>query len=346
VIEDPMTTAQARAARRTSFTPVAGKAEFGASAVIADPIHAAQVMSAAEKVFPNLAAEQEKADLLRRAVKDPSMRGNLRGRIAEEDWINRNSNAGWKPVKSRNAPQNDAYRFVNGKLEGAQVKVHAEWHDYIPSMTTDHRAERFALPDDHFDLVYRELETRRVGALRGGLIEKANEYNRQQLRLMKMGRTFAEVDGAVGSAATHYERISAALRAGGKAASFVAIAVGILDGGIAVYEVATGKLEVQDLVKKLSKVAVGGAASWTAGNLASTAAISAGASGAVPVAVAIVVATGTYLVVDWALDSIADSLRVSHLSTEDINRLWPAGARGVPLDRLYRKPPDPAAVLK
>src|SRR5204862_135729 len=155
----------------------------------------------AEMTFPNIASESHYAELLHKAFSDPSMRGNLRGRIAEEDWINRNAKDGWQAVKKRNAPQNDAWRRVDGKLDGAQVKVHAEWQDYIRSMQKDSKAERFVLPDDHYALVYKELETRRLGALRGGLPEKAAGYLRQQMRLTKMGRTFNEIDGAIGSAA-------------------------------------------------------------------------------------------------------------------------------------------------
>ena len=250
-----------------------------------------------------------------------------------------------KSVKKANAPQNDAYRFVNGKLEGAQVKVHADWHHYIRSMQKDDIAELFVLPDDQYDLVYKEWETRRIGAARGGLVEKSAECARQQQRLTKMGRSFSEIDGAIGAAAKHYSRIATAIRGTGKAASFVGIAMSILDGGIAVYEVAIGKSEVDELVTRLGKIVVGGTASWAVGSVAGSAAIAAGATGAVPVAVAIVVGTATYLVVDWAIDSIADAVRVGQLNADDIKRVWPTGARGIALDSLYRKPKDPAILF-
>ncbi len=343
LIDDPISGAQIRAARRPVTPWGSGLRSAPTAAAFADPIRAAQVLAAAERTFPNLSAELENAELLRKAAADPTMRGTLRGRLAEKDWMGRMAREGWKPVKNANAPQNDAFRFLNGRLEGAQIKVHADWHDYIRSMREDHRAERFVLPDDHFELVYSDLEARRVGALRGGLVDKAAAYARQQQRLTRHGRTFTELDVAIDSAAKHYTRLAAVVRAGGKAASFVGIAVALLDGSIAVYEVATGKAEVQQLVKKLGKVVVGGAAAWAMGDAAAAAA---GATGAIPVAVAIVVATGTYLVIDWAIDTAAESLRVVHLSAEDVARMWPAGSRGVPLDRLYQKPRDNAAVLK
>lgn len=345
ILDDPIAAAQAKAAQRVLWTEMAPRAGLGIAGSISDPIMAAQVLTAAERAFPNLAADLENAELLRRAAADPSLRGSLRGRIAETDWIKRNASDGWKAVNSPNAPQNDAYRFVSGKPEGAQLKVHADWHKYIRSMRKDDKAERFVLPDDHYDLVYKELEMHRAAAVRGGLVDEAAAIARQQQRLTKIGRSFSEIDGAVGAATKHYTRITRAVRAAGKTASYVGIAVEVLDGGIAVYEVAIGKSEVDELVTRLGKIVIGGTASWAAG-VAGSATIAAGAAGAVPVAVAIVVGAATYLVVDWAIGSLADAARVGQLSANDIKRVWPAGARGVPLDRLYRKPKDPAVLLK
>ena len=161
-VDDPIFAAQVTASRPSA--PLSGARAIGAivETTAADPIFAAQVLAAAERVFPNLSAELDNAKLLRKAATDPVIRGSLRGRIAEEDWFNRNAKDGWKPVKSPNAPQNDAFRFVNGRLEGAQVKVHTNWHNYIRSMEEDHRSERFVLPNDHFLLVSEELESRRI----------------------------------------------------------------------------------------------------------------------------------------------------------------------------------------
>lgn len=346
VFDDPIAAGQAKAAQRATSSTSIFRTAVGAAGSINDPISAAQVLAAAEKTFPNFAADLESAELLRKMVANPSSRGSLRGRIAESDWINRNAKDGWKQVKNANAPQNDAYRFVNGKLEGAQVKVHADWHDYIRSMRKDDKAERFVLPDDQYDLVYNEWETRRIGAARGGLLEKSAECARQQQRLTKMGRTFVEIDSSVGAAAKYYSKIAKAFQATGKAASYVGIAIAILEGGISVYEVAIGKSEVDELVTKLGKIVVGGTATWAVGSVAGTAAVTAGATGAIPIAVVIVVGTVTYLAVDWAIDSIADAVRVGQLSSSDIQRVWPNGARGVPLDSLYIKSKDPAILLK
>jgi hypothetical protein len=337
VLDDPITATIAGVARRAASPSHIGATAAGA---FGDPIRALQVLAAAEKTFPNRAVELQTAELLRWAAADPTSRGSLRGRIAEEDWINRNAKDGWKKVKSPNAPQNDGYRFVNGKLEGVQIKVRKDWHDYIRDMQKDNKAEYFVLPDDQFDTVYKDYETRRIGALRGGLNEKAAEYAVQQGRMTKMGRTFVELDGSIGSAAKHYSAIAKVLRIGGKAASIVGVALALLDAGITVYEVAVGKAEVDELVTRLSKAAVGGVAAWAVGEVALDIAVAAGATGAVPVAVVIVVGTATYLVVDWAIDTAADSMRVGYLTAEDVKRVWPEGARGVRLDQLYPKPKD------
>lgn len=294
------------------------RAALAAPAAMLDPLSAKHVLDMADKVFPNLAADARSAELLQRVVADPGMRGNLRGQIAEADWINRNGKNGWKRVASRNAPQNDAFRFVNGKPEGAQVKVHADWREYLRSMNRDNKAERFVLPDDHFEKVFRDLEIRKQGALRGGEAAKAAEYARQQQRLTKMGRSFQELDNAVGAAAKHCRRIAAAIKAAGKAASFITIGMMILDGGIAVYEVAEGKAGIDELMTRLGKIAGGGIVSWWAANAASSAAIAAGSTGAAPVVVAIVVGAAVYLVVDWAVDTIADSVKAAHLTRGDV----------------------------
>lgn len=143
-----------------------------------------------------------------------------------------------------------------------------------------------------------------------------------------------------------YSRIATAIHAAGKAASFIGIALSVLDGGIAVYEVAIGKSDIDELVARLSKIVVSGSTSWALGSAAGSAVVAAGATGAVPVAVAIIVGTATYLVVDWAIDKAVDALRVGHLDAPDITRIWPEGARGIALDQLYRKPEDPAVLLK
>jgi hypothetical protein len=336
---DPITAAQTEAARRSAVQSVNETPALAIeAAAVEDPIRAAQVMQAAERTFPNLAEDLKVSDLLRKAAADPGMRGNLRGRLTEEDFLRRSAKQGWKGVKKRNAPQNDVWRRVNGKLEGGQIKVHADWKEYLRSMRKDNKAEHFFIPDDHYELVRADLETRRLGALRGGLVEKAEEYAQQQKRLAKVGRTFSEIDGSIECALKNSPRISAALRSAGKATPFIGIALGLLDGSISAYEVATGKMEVSEFVYKIGKAGIAGTASWAAAEAAPELLALAGATGDVPAVVIIVIGIATYFVVDFAIDYTAKSLRTAHLTSKDVALLWPGGlpqARGsrVPAQR-------------
>ncbi len=293
----------------------------GAPEEAADPITLAQVTKATERTFPNLSEELDSQKLLQKTLLEPSMRGNLRGRLAEEDFLKRNAKEGWRRVKNPTAPQNDVWRRVDGKLEGGQIKVHNDWRQYRLSMVKDSKAERFFIPDDQYDQVLNDLEERRVGALRGGLTDKAAEYARQQKRLAKLGRTFSQLDGSIESAAKNCSRISAALRSGGKALPFIGIALGILDGGISVYQVAQGKMSVQECMQKVGKAGVAGVASWAAVDVVLPVVIS-----DPPVAVIIVVGTATYFVVDYAIGAVIDSYKSASLTKNELAMLWPDGA--------------------
>jgi hypothetical protein len=214
---------------------------------------------------------------------------------------------------------------VNGKLEGGQIKVHADWKEYLRSMKRDNKAEHFLIPDDHYEIVRADIETRRLGALRGGLTKEAEQYADKLQRLAKLGRTFTELDNSVGSAARNFSRISTALRSAGKAAPFIGIALGLLDGSISAYEVATGKMEVGEFVWRIGKAGVAGTASWATGEFALDLLGLAGSSGGVPVIVVVVVGTAVYFVVDFAIDYTTKSLRTAHLTTKDVALLWPSG---------------------
>ena len=300
---------------------------------VGDPIREAQVLTLAKKTFPNLASDLSNAEVLRRAVEDPSMRGNLRGRLAEEIFEKLHGREGWTRVDNPFAQQNDFKRLINGRWEGAQIKVHADTHDYIRSMMVkDTLAERFVVPDDHYDILKREYAVRREAALRGGNIVKAEEYARQSDRLMKLGHTFRELDGAIATSAKHYRAIAAAVWRAGKGVSFIAIALGVVEGTIATYEFASGKTDVVAYATKLGKVGIGGVASWIVAMKALELATTAGATGLAPVAVAIVVGTATYLVVDWAFDQTVKSLSVAEISDREVNLVWPPGVPRIPLN--------------
>lgn len=293
-------------------------------APVGNPITAAQTLELAERTFPSLADELTSAELMTRATSDPRVRGNLRGRLAEEIFERRNATAGWKRTPDARAPQNDFWNVARN--EGAQIKVHADVGDYHRSMRVDDKAERFVVPDDHYDILKRDLAERRAGALRGGDLVKAEYYRVQDARLEKLGCTFAELDGSITATATHYRQLSVAMRQMRSAGSFIAIAAMVAEGGIAIYDFAEGKDDVLAFVGNIGKIGVVTAATWATWVAASNLAIAAGATGNVPVAVAILAAGATVVVVDWAFDHAADSLSVATLSTADRQRLWASSA--------------------
>jgi hypothetical protein len=169
-----------------------------------------QVMAVARKTFPKLSQGLNDAELLRRIQSDPILMGILRGRLAEEDFFNRNPS--WKPVASKIAPQNDGWRWVNGvvggRKEGVQIKALSDWKDYFRAMQKDDKAEFFAIPDDQYNLVYQDLEKRRLGAIRGGLADKAASYANEQQRLMKLGGTFERLDCSIMGAGLESELLA------------------------------------------------------------------------------------------------------------------------------------------
>jgi hypothetical protein len=298
-----------------------------------NPIESAQILAAAEKTFPNLFQDLKHSELLQKAAADPTLRGNLLGRIAEEDLFLRDKS--WTQTRRRNAPENDGWRWTKGRdgwaMEGVQVKVRKNWRKYIRDMMHhDTKAEFFAVPDDHYRLVWDDFEKRRIGALRGGLTEKADSYARQQQRLMKLGRSFGDYERALDSTAKHFKRVSAALRNAGKAASFVGVAVALLDGGCAVYELAQGKISGGKFLAKVSKAGVASISSYYVASVAASYSVTLGATGAVPVVVAIVVGTATYLVVDWTFDKATVALQGGVLSAQDVQNLWGSTTKGVP----------------
>jgi hypothetical protein len=211
----------------------------------------------------------------------------------------------------------------NGKLEGAQVKVHADVHDYIRSMIKDNKAEKFVIPDDHYEALRKDYEMRRQGALRGGNVKKAEEYAHQSSRLKKLGRNFNELEGAVMTSAKHYRAIAMTLQQTGKSLSYIAIAMGVIEGYIATVEFAEGKTDVSTYVTEIGKIGVRGVSAWYVGMAAAKMAAGAGAAGLVPIAVAILIGGVTYLVVDWAIDQTAKSLSLAKLSESEMKVIWP-----------------------
>jgi len=295
-----------------------------------DPITQKQVEKAMERTFPDMIADPEASQLFKRILMEPSMRGNARGRLAEEDFLRRNVNDGWKKVRNPIAPHNDVWRKVNGKFEGGQIKVLKDWRQYLRSMRTDSKAEHFFIPHDHYQMGYDDLEARRLGALKGNDLAKSVYYTDKQNRLAKLGRSFSELDSAVANAAKNFSRIAVVAKYAGKASKalpYIGVALGILDGGICVYQVAQGTMSFQECIQHVGKAGVAGVASWGAASAIGT-------IGA-PVAIVVVIGGATYFVADYAIDAYLDSFKTAPLTKAEIAMLWPKGLiTGVGADDL------------
>lgn len=352
IASDPLAEALHRPAQAAPKAPAVSRTPvFEPPRPELDPIKQAQVMAAAETAFPKLSADLENADLFRRALGDPSMRGNLRGRLAEHEFQRQREGEGWKPHVNKIDQQVDFERHVNGKLERAQVKTHDNWKKYLRSMNEDHEAERFVIPDDHYELVYKDLEERRIGALRGAqreaalgnieqqaaFVQKAADYAHKKSRLTKLGRTFGELDGALESTGRYWRVIAPAMRRAGKAVAFIGIALNVMDGAVAVQELASGKARVADVAKHASKAAIGWLATDGAVKVLIATEVLADTGVGVPIVASIVIGAAVYWVVDLGIDATARSIATAQLTTEEIKRLYPPNHRGLRPDPQWRK---------
>lgn len=103
---------------------------------------------------------------------------------------------GWKPVKKPNAPQNDLYRFKDGKLEGMQVKLHKDYKfaTYLKDIEKDHLAEYFAVADDHVDQLKGDLLAKAKALRAEGLVDEAAKLEKHASRIVKIGATHAQIE--------------------------------------------------------------------------------------------------------------------------------------------------------
>ena len=175
------------------------------------------------RVAPNMAAEKGAESVLQRAATNPRVRGRYVGILAEEDFLVRNPN--YKPVASPIAPHNDVWVSTpEKKFHGVQIKTHAKpdhahVQKYVREMFKDGRAHSFAIPDDHYPAVRRELERRLERAFAKGDANGVRAYQRQLMRLTRLGRTYGELEQAVLTTARHARHA----RAFGGAASYAGI---------------------------------------------------------------------------------------------------------------------------
>lgn len=103
---------------------------------------------------------------------------------------------GWRPVSKQNAPQNDLYKFENGRFVGAQVKTHRNGNPstYVRDMRTDNRAEQFLIPDDHYETTLQYLKQQAERAKAAGDSKNASFYKRQIQRLGKIGSSYGQLE--------------------------------------------------------------------------------------------------------------------------------------------------------
>jgi hypothetical protein len=103
---------------------------------------------------------------------------------------------GWKPVAKPNAPQNDLYKFENGRFIGAQVKTHynGDPATYVADMKKDYLAEKFLIPDDHYETTLRYLKEQAKQARAKGDSTNAAWCERQAQRLGKIGATYHQLE--------------------------------------------------------------------------------------------------------------------------------------------------------
>lgn len=269
------------------------------------PIPLSRAESVLTETFPNLSAQLSPKELAAKIEASPSMRGNLRGRLAELDWGARYKRLGWLKTSSPNAPENDFWNWR--KNEGSQIKVHNDPAEYLRSMKTDSKAERFVIPDDHRKIVQADLDERIAGAKRGGQVDRVKYYETQKARLRPLGRTFAEIDDAATAVLRAPRSLLAArvlpIVAGGLAAGAL---VGIIEGGIAVYQWNEGNLNDAQLNDRL----------WRAGYQAV-------AASGVTIIVLLVAPEASFLVV--AIPAIATAVAVDAAfdwATESENAEW------------------------
>jgi hypothetical protein len=224
------------------------------------PIASSDIVEAAQKACPKLSASLGTDKVLRRAVEDSKLRGTVIGTVAENDFFARNPE--YFRSRKANAPQNDGWRWKNGTVggtrEGVQVKTHADWKDYLRSMKKDNKAERFVIPDDHYELVEKDLEVRRLGALKGGDTQKAAYYVGQQRRLTKLGRSYTEYEQSITRTAYGMgkARVASAGASVGKVATSATVAGNAIKAAGGALTVAGGlgaAVQIHDGFNELSK---------------------------------------------------------------------------------------------
>jgi hypothetical protein len=261
---------------------------------------------------------QQDGDLaaMRRVLADPVKRAHAVGHFAEDDFVA--NNPAWRKTASPNAPENDVWRWMRGRMEGGQIKTHANGNpaDYLRDMFKDAKAENFFVPDDHVQPLLQKIQ-QQIGRAEAGDNERVAEIWRQQLvRVKPLGRTYAELEGAVTRSAQGTVRACALEGAGGTAAIVLAA-----DGAVICYRCSKGELTPMQ-VQQAGTEAVARA---SAVGLATYGVIILGAN---PVGITVIVVGGVvYVVADYAIDELRPSYTSSPMTTAQIDEVMPIGWR-------------------
>jgi len=187
----------AHAQRATGIIEDAGVLGATSPAAAVDPLSIEALQNSAvratRKHFPKVTARQGTTPVVWRQVFGKPNPQAL-GRFAEEFIIDHGE--GWKPVRKPNAPQNDLYRWEDGKLVGKQVKLHKDYRlsTYLEDLENDNLAEYFAVADDHADQLKRDLLAKAKKLRAEGLVDEAAELKRHASRIVRIGATHAELE--------------------------------------------------------------------------------------------------------------------------------------------------------
>ena len=141
--------------------------------------------------------------LVRALQKQRARRAQLLGHYAEERFVQVNRDAGWRKVNNRFAPQRDVWRWVDGRVEYGQIKVHGPGRRattmrklaavYLESMRKDSgrgQARFFLVPDDHIDSIKHLIDERHSAAIQRGDTSEAAWLLKQRKRLAPLGVTY------------------------------------------------------------------------------------------------------------------------------------------------------------
>lgn len=228
---------------------------------------------------------------MRKVLVDPLQRSRATGYLAENSFVQ--DHPGWKLVTKPNAPQNDVYRWINGRLEGGQIKAFSSGDPkrYYRAMLKDHRAGQFLVPDDHVAALRQSISEHIAQMEQRGQFAKAEELRGQLKRVQPLDRTYGELQQAIKDVPKSWIR-----RAAVKTGIATGAIVFVVDGGTVIYQSCQGQLTPDETERKL--VEAGGKA--VAVGTATTLAVIAGAN---PVGITVFVVAGvTYIVVDYTLD--------------------------------------------